>query len=302
MPTSSIATPEQEGTVTVQVDMGDGQDEVVCTGEFSTLTLPGSGELDYDPIEVVPLISEPTIYDLIGRQIGTPNDPYNLSMASLTHAEFLQYVDYLEEAQLDPAILTVEGYEGLTEDARGSEILGIGLDYSLFQYGDDLNNDERLTIADANVGTWIASKRQDVRFDITFQASNCAESSDGSVLTATRTELQRTVPGQTGVVEISSWELLENTGYALLFDLDNLERNSFAYAPNQMGFVETSFADETAVKSLMSRIEVLGENPTGVFSTDFNFHLYVGTSAEFETMNEGAFRCYVNPNAQGCSG
>jgi hypothetical protein len=307
MPSTASADPEYinyDDVVTVEVDLGGGPgEEVGCEG-MSTLELPDNtlrARLDSRQ----PGVPNPDILDLLLWYWGSgysilPFGDLGPEPTQFTNSDLNSYMGYLEAIGVSPV-----RYVGdvATPGATVSNLTSISYDFETQNYGYlEIDTDQDGIIEGADAPDFLTETKRvyssDV-FEVSYEATDCVDSSDIGVLYATRGYVQRLLVGDNN---ISGWAPAE----ADWFDNSSSVNRGQAYLRGNLsalgGFIsipakvamEPEVTDEPVGEvydiydwdpislggagsvEMRAVMKIFGASPTGKYRTQFYYQLITG--------------------------
>jgi len=216
MPSTASADPEYinyDDVVTVEVDLGGGPgEEVGCEG-MSTLELPDNtlrARLDSRQ----PGIPSPDIFDLLlwywGSDNGLPFNNLGPEDTEFTNSDLISYIGYLDAIGVSP-VRYVGNDE--TPDATISNLTSISYDFETPEGYLEIDTDQDGRIDGADAPDFLTETKRvyssDV-FEVSYEATDCVDSSDIGVLFASRGYVERFLVGDNN---ISGWAPAEADWY-----------------------------------------------------------------------------------------
>jgi hypothetical protein len=308
MPSTASANGEYydyEDVVTVEVDLGGGPgEEVGCEG-VATLELPDNtlrARLDSRQ----PGITDPDIIDHLlwwwGSDEGNPLlDILDIEPTEFTNDDLQDYVDYLRDQGLSPVLYVGSG---ANENATVDNLTSIAYDY--FQSSGYLDEDtnQNGVIEETDAPDFLTETKRvyssDV-FEVSYEATDCVDSSEMGVLYATRGYVQRLLVDENDP-NVSSWADAEadwdeytssvNRGQAYL--RGNLSAlGGFISIPAKVAMEPyvtdepvgslydiydwdpISLGDAGSVE-MRAVMKIFGASPTGKYRTQFYYQLITG--------------------------
>jgi hypothetical protein len=308
MPTSVNAetTDFEDNEVTVEVDLGSGQDPEICEG-FASLTVPGN-TLPATLNRRVDGNSSPTMADLLGYHWGGYNsydqiaeelyDDVDLqnTMNILNNVGDLGYVNW--NAVKNPVDATISTLVSINYVPVVSD--GIPTLY-LHQ---DIDQDGDIDINDAP--EWITETRRSYStdwFTISYDANDCLESDDMAVVMVTRTPILRASDeGDDGDVFVESELTFGDNFYDASVDggaeaylkirtnlIGGLVSLPYEAAWNPItDFADydswdvdpVAFGDEGSAE-MRSMMNIYGASPTGIYQANYYYQLEVNDEEYF---------------------
>jgi hypothetical protein len=309
MPSTASANGEYydyEDVVTVEVDLGGGPgEEVGCEG-VATLELPDNtlrARLDSRQ----PGITDPDIIDYLlwwwGSGEGNPLlDSLNIEPTEFTNDDLDDYVDYLVSRGISPVL-----YVGavVNENATVDNLTSIAYDYEVAGIGyllEDTNQNG--VIEETDAPDFLTETRRVYSsdlFEVSYEATDCVDSSEIGVLYATRGYVERLLVDESDP-NVSSWADAEadwdeytssvNRGQAYL--RGNLSAlGGFISIPAKIA-MEPYVTDEPVGSlydiydwdpialgdagsvEMRAVMKIFGASPTGKYRTQFYYQLLTG--------------------------
>ena len=309
MPSTASAYDEEipyEDVVTVEVDLGGGPgEEVGCEG-VATLELPDNAlraRLDSRQ----PGITDPGIIDYLLWKVGSYSD-YSLvgyEATEFTNGDLADYFEYLTELGVSPELYVGDQATTISA-AQVSTLTSIAYDYETAEGYLEIDTDQDGRIEGEDAPDFLTETRRvyssDV-FEVSYEATDCVDSSEIGALYASRGNVQRELVDEIDPT-VRSWADAEadwednsssvNRGQAYL--RGNLSAlGGFISIPAKVAmepYVDNndpvggsydiydnwdaiSYGDAGSVE-MRAVMKIFGASPTGKYRTQFYYQLITG--------------------------
>jgi hypothetical protein len=307
MPSTASAYDEEipyEDVVTVEVDLGGGPGEEVGCDGVATLELPDNAlraRLDSRQ----PGITDPGIIDYLLWKVGSYSD-YSLvgyEATEFTQGDLEDYFEYLTELGVSPELYVGEQ---MMTGATVSTLTSIAYDYETAEGYLEIDTDQDGRIEGEDAPDFLTETRRvyssDV-FEVSYEATDCVDSSEIGALYASRGNVQRELVDEIDPT-VRSWADAEadwedntssvNRGQAYL--RGNLSAlGGFISIPAKVAmepYVDNfdpvggeeyiyenwdaiSYGDAGSVQ-MRAVMKIFGASPTGKYRTQFYYQLVTG--------------------------
>jgi hypothetical protein len=307
MPSTASAYDEEipyEDVVTVEVDLGGGPgEEVGCEG-VATLELPDNtlrARLDSRQ----PGITDPGIIDYLLWKVGSYSD-YSLvgyEATEFTDGDLADYFEYLTQLGVSPELYVGEQ---MMTGATVSTLTSIAYDYETAEGFLEIDTDQDGRIEGEDAPDFLTETRRvyssDV-FEVSYEATDCVDSSEIGALYASRGNVQRELVDEIDPT-VRSWADAEadwedntssvNRGQAYLRgnlsalggfisipakvamepyvdNLDPVGGEEYIYE----NWDAISYGDAGSVQ-MRAVMKIFGASPTGKYRTQFYYQLVTG--------------------------